>query len=503
MKSFLAFGWKPEWDVQALVDHGWRTDGRTMFKGVRKVLPGHYLISKHYGPVEEKPYWDIEYPNKNVRETRTEAEMIQGVQDRMLESVRLRLRADVPVGIYLSGGLDSSAIAGMIAHVLKEGHANLGNDASKDLSKMTCLCVQFDKDSGADESEIAKRTANWLGVKFVPVLMDDEALAKNFEDAAWFSETVMPDANGPGRLAMAAIAHKQGLKVVLTGEGSDEHFGGYSSYAPEAIREVDPSWPSSDFPESDRLEALRLAEARPDLNFGGEVGVRPESTSRMLNGSIQTKRLATLTPVKWASWTDCYSDRNQETLMVESFDGRVREAIATKWHPLHTAQYIHTKTAFPNLLLRYVGDNVDMVNQIESRTPFLDHHVTEYANGLPPSLKMKYDPVTKTFNEKYVLKEAMRPFVPDEIYNRKKHSFVGPTRYPDGPFKDLLEKLITKENIEQLGFLDWKQMSELVSKAFEGKDPLAMRGAMVAAQFVVLGKRFDVAKATPEILAQL
>lgn len=66
-------------------------------------------------------------------------------------------------------------------------------------------------------AEIAKRTADWLGVKFVPVVMDDEALAKNFEDAAWFSETVMPDANGPGRLAMAAIAHKQGLKVVLTG----------------------------------------------------------------------------------------------------------------------------------------------------------------------------------------------------------------------------------------------------------------------------------------------
>lgn len=89
---------------------------------------------------------------QNVKETRTEAEMIQGVQDRMLESVRLRLRADVPVGIYLSGGLDSSAIAGMIAHVLKEGHTKLGNDASRDLSKMTCLCVQFDKDSGADES---------------------------------------------------------------------------------------------------------------------------------------------------------------------------------------------------------------------------------------------------------------------------------------------------------------------------------------------------------------
>lgn len=149
---------------------------------------------------------------------------------------------------------------------------------------------------------------------------------------------------------------------------------------------------------------------------------------------------------------DSFLASDPETVLAESFDGRAHNAMANKWHPLHTSEYIWTKSVFPNILLRYLGDNADMVNHVESRTPYLDHHVTEYANGLPPSLKMKYDPATKTVREKHILREAVKPFVTEEIYKRAKHPFMGPVKYSEnGPLHKVIMRLVTKENMERLG----------------------------------------------------
>lgn len=288
-----------------------------------------------------------------------------------------------------------------------------------------------------------------------------------------------------------------------TGEGSDEHFGRYPLFQGDVLLESDRSWPASILSESDREEACRAARTKVDRVMywgrGSLTGtVVPASTTRMLNHSGIVTNLTPLSPLYFAPWTDDrYPDSNPETSLAESFDGRVHERMANRWHPLHTAEYIWTKTGFPTLLLRYLGDNVDMVHHVESRTPFLDHHVTEYANGLPPSLKVKYDPVTKTFHEKYILKEAMKPFITEEIYKRTKHSYLGPVRFPEnGPLCKVLRRLVTRENIAQLGFVDWSKSEGLVDKAFVDKDPLSFRAAMTVAQFVVLGQRFRVETAS-------
>jgi len=294
-----------------------------------------------------------------------------------------------------------------------------------------------------------------------------------------------------------------GLRVyIYTGEGSDEHFGGYAIFNAEALAEPDHSWPPSIFADSERKEAWRDALAKMEvMNFSsGREGFppTPASTARMLNHSSVAIPLTTHAPLYFAPWTDCYTDVNPETAIAESFDGRVRDAMANKWHPLHTAEYIWTRTTFPTILLRYVGDNIDMVYHVESRTPFLDHHVTEYTNGLPPSLKMKYDPVKKAFREKHILREAMKPFITEEIYNRVKHPYLGPVRFSEnGPLHRVLRKLVTRENVAQLGFVDWSRTEGVVDKAFADKDPAAFRYAMTVAQFVVLGQRFGVKTAKP------
>jgi asparagine synthase (glutamine-hydrolysing) len=175
--------------------------------------------------------------------------------------------------------------------------------------------------------------------------------------------------------------------------------------------------------------------------------------------------------------------------------------MVNKWHPLHAAEYIWSKSILAKHILRYVGDNVDMVHHIETRPPFLDHFVTEYANYIPPSLKMKYDSEQGAFLEKHILRQAMKPFITEEIYNRRKHPFFGPAKYTEnGPMHKVFQRLLTEENVRQVGFLDWDVVQSNLDKAFRDKDPFAFRFSLSAAQFIVLSQRFHVKRAEPSKL---
>ncbi|RYP67284.1 hypothetical protein DL769_005812 [Monosporascus sp. CRB-8-3] len=474
IKSFLAFGLQPEWCV----------------------LPGHYLMCRRNEKEEQKPYWDLEYPDKFSQDMRSEEEITQGVRERLLEAVKIRLKADVPVAIYLSGGIDSSSVAGMVAHLMKQG-TKLGSEPNSVPSNMKCFTVQFDEESGADESEIARRTAEWLGVDIHFVEMDEEALASRFEDTAWHSEIPLPDLNGMGRLALAEAVHSQGIKAVITGEGSDEHFGGYDAFRADLLSEPDHSWPALQIADTDREEALQAASEQVKYGiFGDYSATVPSATRRMLNHSHVTSSIARVGSLPFSDWTKCYGDDTPETSLIEGFDGRVRDNITKRWHPLNTAQYLFTKSFMPHFILRYNGDNIDMVNQVESRCPFLDHHLTEYVNNVPPSLKMKYNAREKSFREKHILREAVRPFVTDEVYNMSKKAYMGPRRFwPGGPLHRKIKHLVTKENVENLGFVDWEATEDTLEKAFNQQEPLALRRSITVAQFVVLGQRFGVKRA--------
>ena len=221
----------------------------------------------------------------------------------------------------------------------------------------------------------------------------------------------------------------------------------------------------------------------------------------------------------------------KKELFQNTFDGSRRpylralspeiQAKMSKWHPFHTGQYVFTKAHLENLILSNLGDRGEMAHSIEGRTPFLDHHLTEYANSLPPSMKIRptkkhptksskaiTDEVSSSptsehyeFVEKYVLREAARPFVTDEIYKKRKHPYSAPLKYkPEGPMHQLISKYVTEENIVQLGFLDWrsdgyhggKSLGDLVDVAFADKDEAVFRLVICLAQWVILSKKFGV-----------
>ena len=430
---------------------------------------------------------------------RTPEEMIQGVRNRMLEAIRLRLRADVPVGIYLSGGIDSSVLAGMVTHLVKEQGIAMGSANAKE--RITCFSIAFDEDSGFDESTIANRTAEWLGVKYIKKHMSEAELVRRFEDATWHSEHHNPDLNFVGKYALSEVPQDVGYKVVITGEGADEHFGGYPLYLPDYLREEDHSWSKfNSLHEKDRPKQFDIAENAAKEYYesvGADGSNRGPSVARRMVNDISTISSMTAFQLNiFAPWTDCYGKCDPQVTIANNADGRVRKLINDSWHPLHSAQYVWSKGHLANIFLTCLGDRTEMAHSIEARTPFLDHHLTEYVNNLPPSAKIRWDPESQTFVEKWVLREASKPFITKELYERKKHPYSAPTSYPvNGPLHKLLGSLITKENVDSLGFIDWARCKDVVPNAFEQQSAMAMRYALVIAEWVILGKRFGVRRA--------
>ncbi|OJD36739.1 asparagine synthase [Diplodia corticola] len=499
-KAWLPLGWAPEWDVKSLMEAGWNHDSRTLFRGVRKVRPGHYLVSQGFGgDVQERMYWDIDYPDKRIPDRRSEQEMVEGVRERLLEAVRIRLRADVPVGIYLSGGIDSSAVAGMVTHLVKERGEKIGNE--KETDRVSCFGIAFDEDSGYDESAIANRTADFLGVKFHKKHMGEAELAACFEDATYHCEHHNADLNYVGKFALSEVPREVGFKVVLTGEGSDENFAGYPTYFPDYLREPDLAWPANALPDKKRDELRKEMEALTNQNYKA-IGMDSAKTGdsvavRMLNG-IKTPQYMTAWGFDvYAPWTyEAHGVCDPRLTVANNVDGRTRELIMDKWHPLHSAMYVWSKGHLANSFLSCLGDRTEMAHSVEARTPFLDHRLTEYVNGLPPSVKVRWDEKEQRLVEKWVLREASKPFITSELYERKKHPYSAPTLFPEnGPLHKLFSRLMTRENVEELGFVDWNKTKDMVREAFVEKNPSAVRAAISISQWIVLGRRFGVRKA--------
>ncbi|KAL8689443.1 MAG: hypothetical protein Q9218_004892 [Villophora microphyllina] len=493
-KALLPFGWRPEWDVRSIIDKGWLTEERTIFKGLRKIRPGHYLTCLSSDHVSEGQYWDHDYPNKHAIENRSEIEMIEGVREKMLDAVRVRLQADVPVGIHLSGGIDSAVIAGMAKHLLDKGEVKIGSEGTH---RLRCLGIAFDKGSGFDESVIAQNTADFLGVDFQKIHMNEAELAANFEEAVWFDEQPHFELGFVGKHALSRLTRDSGMKTVMSGQGSDEIFGGYDVFLKDYLLEPDKAWPNNDLPESKRLEKLGEAEVAAAKAFKTWSGHDRAELPAQLTAGIPTFACSmTLPHLALVPWAVCFGDLSPQVTMIENIDERIRHLMRTKWHPLHGAHYVWNKTFLPNMLLTNLSDRTEMSHSIEGRVPFLDHHLMEYVNNLPPSMKVRYDPETDTLTEKWILRQASRPFITDELYTRKKHPYSAPSVYPlGGPMHKLMSKLITKENVEALGFVDWSRTKDLVETAFSTQDQVALRSVFGVAQWVVLGKRFGIPKA--------
>ncbi|KAJ7889732.1 putative asparagine synthase [Mycena leptocephala] len=439
LKALPALGWKPEWDIDSIVNTGYMCDDRTVFKGVKKLMPGQFLTFRSSGELRVETYWDIEYSSATPSPPTIE-EMIAGVRTRLTEAVRLRLRADVPVALYLSGGIDSAAIAGIATELLREEDPN---------AKLTTFTLTFPHAKDLDEGPIAARTAAHLGADAHMVELSEKELVGAFEDTVWHAEEPVLSYHGPGKFLLSKFVREKGFKVVLTGEGADEFFGGYGWFPIEYLRAPDPAGRSISPPiplpsDAERagiiahIEAKISAAPRPSLSANS---LTDKAEARAMLGGISTHRefAAAGCPdgeIYAQGVLEVAGEPDATMAIAKGIDERVREkARKGEWHPLHVAGYVTAKTLLAQVLLNHIGgERTEMAHSVESRPAFLDHHVVEYINSLPPCMKVRpikgERPGVWSFTEKWLLRQAVRPYVTDELFERRKFSYNAPPERP-------------------------------------------------------------------------
>lgn len=266
-------------------------------------------------------------------------------------------------------------------------------------------------------------------------------------------------------------------------------------------------------PEEERIRLFEKSEADigayyTSIGAGDMTKAMPEGR-RKLNGIATAGSMSAFIPPLFDDWSTQLQTHNPQDVIANAVSPDVLEKMQRLWHPANTAQYVWTKCHLPNIFMSCLGDRTEMAHSMEGRTPFLDHHLTEYVNSIPPSLRMKWhgdvaesDEIQRTqnrlqqndsFTAKWILREAMKPFVTKELYDRVKHPYNAPLEYEvGGPLYKVLERLITEENVRMLGFVSWKKASTLLKRAFVDRESSAARLAFCVAQWVVLAQRFGI-----------
>ncbi|KAJ7244947.1 putative asparagine synthase [Mycena rebaudengoi] len=487
MKAFMGLGWKAEWDIDSIVHSGELGDDRTVFKGVKK------------------PYWDLSYPAASALPSSTIETMISTVREHLVEAVRLRLRSDVPLAVYLSGGIDSSAVAGIATHLLRQNNPD---------AKLNTFTLAYPEDETTDESPIAARTAAHIGANMHVVNATEAKLVGALEDAIWHSEQPNTTFHGAGKILMSRAIRSEGFKVVLSGEGSDEVMAGYGWFPIDYLRDADPAGAALGLKlpsDEERREMVADLEKNTGIPQMSSVATRLDHSQDLLN--ISAHHVATtMAPFYDAMF---HPDVVQKTgvpeiarCIAEGVDPRARlNSLNGNWHSLNVALYITAKSVLGKIILNLAGDRNDMINSVESRVSFLDHHLVEYINSLPPSVKIM--PIADgsgkwTLTEKWILRQAVQPFVTKEIYLRKKAPFNPPPQPSSAsgglvPLQAHLKARITQTNVERLGFFDWTYIQEILdgylnSPSFPAHGAVDQRARMLMGvlSFIVLQERFHV-----------
>jgi len=456
IKAILAAGVPAYWDEESYMSRAYKYRDRTLFKNVYQVPPGHFLIATSGGYRIVK-YWDFNYPEDGCEAYKSEDEAAEDLKQVLLESTKMRLRADVPVSVYLSGGVDSCAVLGMAAEYSDK--------------KLDTFTLSF-SDSAYDESLAATEMAETVGANSKILSVKEDELADNFSDTLWYTENFCINSHNVAKYLLSKFVRKNGYKVVLTGEGSDEVQCGYPSFRLDLARE------SGDI---DRINALYETNSvsAGALLPSDEVG--SHETTRLSNAigffpswlMPQLEMIKKLRSLYTESMLDKYGtmDPLWQFLVHQDVSGQLNGI-----NNVHKSMYLMSKSLLPNYILRSLGDGVEMANSIEGRVPFLDHKVIEKTVNMPVSMKIKGTV------EKNLLRKAVREFIPESVFYREKHPFLAPPsafNTKSRLFQFIQDMVCTSTS--DVPFIDRKKAADLVESMVD-----APRDKQVAAEPIIM-----------------
>jgi asparagine synthase (glutamine-hydrolysing) len=383
----------------------------TCFEGIQELPPGHFITAEG-GKLAVNRYWSLEFESSNTSiagtKTRTGRRTVASLADEfaelLVDATRIRLRADVPVGAYLSGGLDSSVIAAIIRQI--------------GTSRLDTFSIAF-SDPEFDESQPQQRMTSLLGTEHQVVRAADADIARVFPDIVWHAETALTRTAPAPMFLLSRLVRSRNYKVVLTGEGADEFLAGYDIFKEAKIRRFWSREPNSKrrpqllrrlYPEIVRLGASAPAFLKAFFGHGlGETGASDYSHHVRWRNNLRTHRF--FSAAFAGRVAEAYSGAESKIIFPERF---------ADWDHLQQAQYIEASTFLPGYLLSSQGDRVAMAHAVEGRYPFLDPRVIQFCASLPSEVKMP------ALRDKALLREAARRWLPPEITRRRKRPYRAP-----------------------------------------------------------------------------
>jgi asparagine synthase (glutamine-hydrolysing) len=404
---------------------------QTFYRGVEKLLPGHFLIADSSG-VHTRAYWDVPAEEEMPRPAK---EVAEEVIARLRESVRLRLIADVPLGVFLSGGTDSSAVVALMTEL--------------EARPLRTFSVGFEEPEYS-ELPYARAVARRFATQHHELIMQPEQLSYELPRLVAFRDEPIAEPTDVALYLLSRLA-AQSVKVVLAGEGGDELFAGYPKYAADLLAGLISALPQEVTRALVRWLPYRQRRAKIALEA---LTIRDEAE-------------------RSATWFASFSREERENLFAPEFLAQVDPAHPAQVFqsymekqrertPLKRMLYADLKVWLPdNLLLR--GDLMTMAASIEERVPFLDHKLVEFAARVPTKL------LTQGFRTKVLLKRAFERFLPPEVLYRRKVGFAVPVgEWFRKPLKSLVADLVLSSEALARGYFNPASMETFLREHFDG-----------------------------------
>ena len=417
----------------------------TPFQGIRQLLPGHYALFSRDGMITRR-YWQLSFSESNRGSDRPLGEWVEELNHLLYDATRIRLRADVPVGAYLSGGLDSTYITSLV----KRSFDN----------KLCTFSVSF-SDSRFDETSYQEKAVRSLQTDHRTIRCTEKDIGEVFPQVIWHTEGPLLRTAPAPLFMLSNLVRQNRYKVVLTGEGSDEIFAGYDIFKEDRVRRF---WARN--PES-HIRPKLLRRLYPDIfrHEDSRSGAFLESFFRRGLSEVNNPSYSHM--IRWENANfikTFFSDELQRKISQE--DGFLNRFMSSlpedfmNWDPLSKAQYTEISIFLSNYLLSSQGDRVAMAHSVEGRFPFLDCRVVEFASRLPSKYRLN------VLKDKFILRKAAKYLIPEELANRPKQPYRAPISrcFLGNHHLDYVSELLSEDALRQSGYFNPERVTKLIEK---------------------------------------
>lgn len=414
--------------------------GNTFFKEINELPPANYIVVTK-DDISIKSYWQLPLSTTQGSLITNKAEAIEKASYLLEDAAKIRLRADVPVGTYLSGGLDSSGITSIVKNKFN--------------NKLKTYGIRFEEED-FDEGKYQQEMVDYLHVDHSSITISNSEIGENIEQVLWHTEKPILRTSPIPLFMLSKLVHENNYKVVLTGEGADEIFGGYNIFKEAKIRYF---W--SKFPDS-KLRPLLLAKLYPYIFKDSRLNSTLVAFFKY--GLDKPDNPFFSHQIRWNNTgkiKNFFSQAIQEEISSNDNESKLLNHLPeefTKLEVLEKSQLLEIILFLSGYLLSSQGDRVAMAHSVEMRLPFLDHRIIEFMASVSPELKMN------GLNEKYLLKEIFKTFLPESIINRAKNPYRAPISNSIFINAKLLNEYLSKSIIEGSGIFNFEKVERLKKK---------------------------------------